>query len=129
MTWESGSTDQQRLRAGYAVLTVGLFILLFAWGMAVMRGPQAEGEVAVRHEKLEPPTPDRVLPAVGLGMVVCGLCLIVVLLISVFAFIRISRRYRDHLLHAPPTPTPTADVWRMHRVPEVADGAEEDRDA
>ncbi len=121
MTWESGSTDQQRLRAGYAVLSIGLMVLVFAWGMAVWRGPQGEGAVAVRHEKLDPPEPDRILPVVGAGMVLSGVCLVGVLALSVVAFLRISRRYRDQILRPPARPSQTAGVWEMHQVPDDLD--------
>ncbi len=118
MTWEAGSTDQQRLRAGYAVLTIGMFILMFAWGMAVWRGPQGHGEAAVRHEKMDAPLPETLLPVVSAGMWLCGVCLILVLVTSIVAFIRLSRRYRDHLLQPASKPTPTSDVWQMHKVPD-----------
>ncbi len=118
MTLESGATDSQRLRAGYAVLSIGVMILLFAWGMAALRMPESESDVAVRHQKLEPPSPDSILPAIGAGMVLCGICLIVVLAISIIAFLRISHRYRDHILAPPSKPTASADVWSMHKPPE-----------
>lgn len=124
MTWESGSSDHQRLRAGYAVLSLGLFILLFAWSMAVIRGPQGQGEIAVRHEKLEPPEPQHILPVgLGAGMILSGVCLIVVLVICIVAFVRISRTYREQLLRAPTPPTPTTDVWAMHRVPDLPEAS------
>lgn len=118
MTWESGSSDQQRLRAGYAVLCGGVSILFFAWLMAVWRGPQADGEAAARREKLVPPDPNDILPNIQLGMVICGICLLLILVLSVFAFVRVSRKYRDHVLKPTPTPTQTSDVWQMHKVPE-----------
>jgi len=121
MTWESGSSDQQRLRAGYAVLSVGIFILLCAWVLYATRGPEGLGEVAVQHKKLEPPDPGRVWPAVSAGMVLYGFILIIVLFVSVFAFLRISRHYRRQLLKKPAKPTPTTDVWKMHKVPHQAE--------
>ncbi len=128
MTWESGSTDQQRLRAGYAVLCIGLVILMFAWGMAVARGPQGHGDVAVRHEKIDPPGPGSILPAISIGMFVYGICLIAMFVLSVVAFVRLSRRYRDHLLRPSVKPTPTSDVWQMHKLPDVSGDDEEDAD-
>lgn len=121
MTWESGSTDEQRLRAGWAVLSIGVAILLLAWGLAAVRGPQGHGEVAVRHEKIDPPPSRGVLPAMTLYMYLQGMVLVVVLFISVIALVRVSRRYRQHLLKHSPGPSATADVWRMHRVPDASD--------
>lgn len=129
MTWEAGSTDHQRLRAGYAVLSIGMMILLFAWTMAVLRGPQGQGEMAVRHEKLDPPSPDQILPAIGMAMILTGGCLLTVLVISVFAFIRMRRRFRDHIFAPPRKTTPMADIWRMHKVPDIPDDPVESDEA
>ncbi len=125
MTWESGSSDRQRLRAGYAVLCGGVSILLFAWLMAAWRGPQADGQAVLRHEKLVPPEPNEFLPDIQLGMIICGACLLLVLVLSVLAFRRVSRKYRDHILRRPPAPTPTSDVWQMHKVPDWPDQRDE----
>jgi hypothetical protein len=129
MTWESGSTSQQRLRAGYAVFILGTFILLSAWVLWVMRGVESPGDATVRGEKLEPPSPDQLVPALNVGMLLIGVVLVLVLFISVIAFIRISRNYRSYLLKKAVKPTPTSDVWRMHKIPEVPDeGAEPEGD-
>ena len=121
MTWESGSSDQQRLRAGYAVLCGGVSILFFAWLMAAWRGPQTDGATAARREKLIPPDPNEFIPDIQLGMLICGILLLSILVLSLLAFVRVSRKYRNHLLKPPPTPTPTFDVWQMHKVPEYED--------
>ena len=126
MTWESGSTDDQRLRAGYCAMGVGVTILLFAWGLAVMRGPQIGGEVAVRQEKLEPPDPNRLLPRMGAGMLVYGSLLVVVLFVSIIAWMRLSRGFRRRLFQRRPKPTVTSDVWQMHKVPDSPDDEEAD---
>ena len=83
MTWEAGSTDHQRLRAGYAVLSIGM------------------------------------------AMILTGGCLLTVLIISVFAFIRMRRRFRDHLFAPPRKKTHVADIWRMHKVPDIPDESDE----
>lgn len=119
MTWGSGSTSQQRLRAGYAVFILGVFILLSAWVLWVMRGTESPGDATVRGEKLEPPSPDQLVPALSTGVLLIGVVLVVVLFISVIAFIRISRNYRRFLLKKAAKPTPTSDVWRMHEIPDV----------
>lgn len=122
MTWEVGSTDQQRLRAGCAVLAFGIAILLSAWGLSVLRGPESGGEAAIQNRKLDPPDPSRILPIIGAGMVVYGTVLIIVLFVCVMAFYRLSRNYRKHLLRKPPKPTPISDVWKMHRLPDESGG-------
>ncbi len=129
MTWESGSTSQQRLRAGYAVFILGTFMLLAAWVLWVMRGPESPGDATVRGEKLDLPK-DQLVPALNAGMLLIGVVLVLVLFISIIAFMRISRNYRRYLLKKSSKPTPTSDVWQMHRVPEIPEDdseAEEDR--
>lgn len=121
MTWESGSSDHQRLRAGYAVLSIGVLILLGAWALAVMRGPQAEGDAAIRRQKLDPPTTNRYLPKISAAMIVYGTVLVVVLFVSVITLLRMSRNYRKMLFRAPPKPTQMSNVWKMHKIPELFD--------
>jgi len=121
MAWESGSSEQQRLRAGFAVLSVGVFILLFAWILSVLRTPESAGETAV-HEKLEPPSPDQVMPILSTGMLLIGALLLLVLVVSLFALVRISRHYRQSISRRPSKPSLTADVWKMHKIPQDAEG-------
>ena len=47
-----------------------------------------------------------------------GLLLLVVLAVASVAIIRFSRNYRRYLLQDPRTPTPSDDVWKMHKLPE-----------
>ncbi len=122
MTWESGSSDRQRLRAGYIVLSLGVFILLAAWVMYAIRGPHGLGEAAVRQQKLPPPDPDRVWPAVSAAMMMFGMMLFLILCACVYSLIRISRNVRDVVLRKPAKPTATSDVWKMHKIPELETG-------
>ena len=41
-----------------------------------------------------------------------------VFVLGVFIFVRSSRRYRRRLLHERPPPTPSVDIWKMHRLPD-----------
>lgn len=46
------------------------------------------------------------------------LVLIVIFGVSTFAFLRWSRRFRHWVFHRPHPPTPSDDVWSMHRLPD-----------
>jgi hypothetical protein len=46
--------------------------------------------------------------------------LVSIFAVSVLAFKLWSRRFRKILLHKPAPPTPDADVWAMHRLPDDA---------
>lgn len=57
-----------------------------------------------------------------------GLLLLVVLAVASVAIIRFSRNYRRYLLKDPRTPTPSDDVWKMHKLPEEEGSAPPDDD-
>ena len=52
-------------------------------------------------------------------LLIIGLFMVFVL--GGFILIRSSRRYRERLLHRPPPPTPSNDIWKMHRLPDDLD--------
>ena len=110
MTWETGSTDDERLRAGYAVLSLGLFVLFAAWIMTVIRSTETVGTVAARNEKITPPNPNSVAPFLTGGMMLIGVLLLLLLVISIIALVRLSRYRRNQLFSKPRRPTPTSDV-------------------
>lgn len=47
-----------------------------------------------------------------------GIVLLIIFLISAGVIIRFSLRYRKYLLSGKSAPTPTEDVWKMHKVPK-----------
>ena len=111
----------QRLRVGLVVLMVGVLVLLAAVGMAILRGPGPTGEgiattpaaPSAGGDKLSAEQAVSFVPVLG---IMAGL-LVVTLLVSSYALFRLTRR-----LAVPPSPvpkrqpTPTDDVWRMHKV-------------
>lgn len=52
-------------------------------------------------------------------LLIVGLFMVFVL--GGFILIRGSRRYRERLLRRPPPPTPSNDIWKMHRLPDDMD--------
>jgi hypothetical protein len=56
------------------------------------------------------------------------LVLVGIFSISIYAFKLWSRRFRQSLFHKPLSPTPSSDVWAMHRLPEelLAEGPSTD---
>src|SRR5262249_37968666 len=57
--------------------------------------------------------------------------MLVIFLFAAITIVRFSRRYRRYLGTRKSPPTPNADVWSMHKVPESLDpsAAEDDPDA
>jgi hypothetical protein len=47
--------------------------------------------------------------------------LVGIFVISSFAFLRWSRRFRSHIFHEPSVPTPAEDAWAMHQLPASAE--------
>lgn len=132
MNSDSGTSHYERRRSGYAALAIGLFILLSAWIIAVNRSPLGSAAVAeirdgaLSEHKLDPPDRNRILPAMSTGMLVWGIVLLFIFVVSALAFIRVSRHYRRLLLHRPADPTPTADVWKMHKTPPLESNPDDD---
>ncbi len=58
------------------------------------------------------------------GVLFWLLVLISVFAIGTVAFLRWSRRFRKYLLARPHPPTPSSDVWSMHRLPDDAAGGD-----
>lgn len=96
-----------------------MFILLIAWGVAVLRGPQDDGEAVISGQKVDPQAATQVLPALGIGMLLYGVLLIVFLFVSLVALWRISKNYKQLMFRRPLKPTPMTDVWQMHKVPDL----------
>mgnify|MGYP001229591182 CR=1 FL=1 len=46
--------------------------------------------------------------------------LIIIFIVSSLAFLRWSRSFRRWVFHKPRPPTPSEDVWAMHKLPEGA---------
>mgnify|MGYP006908254759 CR=1 FL=1 len=72
---------------------------------------------------MEQPELVRTLKAVLLLVAV----LVLIFGVSSYAFIRWSRRYRKWLMRRDADPTPSDDVWQMHRLPDDDDDEEEQR--
>ncbi|MCH7700162.1 MAG: hypothetical protein IID37_00615 [Planctomycetes bacterium] len=57
-------------------------------------------------------------PAGYMKVVLLIVGLFMVFVLGGFILIRSSRRYRERLLRRPPPPTPSVDIWKMHRLPD-----------
>ncbi|HUN81342.1 MAG TPA: hypothetical protein VMV81_07505 [Phycisphaerae bacterium] len=47
-----------------------------------------------------------------------SLILFLIFLIATWAIVRFTRRFRTMILSGPSSPTPSEDVWSMHKPPE-----------
>ena len=57
-----------------------------------------------------------------------GVILLLLLAFGSYALLRMSRRYAERLRRKHAEPTPVPDVWKMHEMPETADGGKLDEE-
>ena len=75
--------------------------------------------VADRHGiDLSAPIAQSISPVGYMKVVLLIVGLFMVFVLGGFILIRGSRRYRERLLRRPPPPTPSVDIWKMHRLPD-----------
>ena len=59
-----------------------------------------------------------------LTLLLAATLIVVVVVMLGLILLRSMRRWRERVLRERPRPTPTTDVWSMHRLPENAGGDE-----
>jgi len=133
MTLGAPGSEHYRFRAGLAFLAVGIALLLFAWVSWVFRTSAREAEpsegVELRSSILisaQPPVvPDDAkrsafVRAAPMVLLVTFLVVLAFLVGSV-VLVRGARRHLESASRKPRPPTPSSDVWAMHRLPDDAD--------
>ena len=118
----SDSPDLSRSRVTLTIATAVVLVILFAaiWSLPDVPAPQpgATTDPAAAAEA-------RVLRYVLFLVII----LVGIFFVSAFAFLRWSRHFRRTLLRRPSPPTPSSDVWAMHRLPDdEPDGADDSED-
>ena len=123
--------ERHRLRIGLVVLMVGLAVLLGAVAMAILRAPSPTGDSGASDAALAVGGREGLTSAYA-GMVIpvlagLAIVLVVTLLVVSYALFRLTRRLAVPEEPAKKDqPTPTDDIWRMHRVPEEPPDQEAD---
>lgn len=150
MALGSGDSDQQRMKSGLLVFTVGAALLIFVWLSAMCRGtPPPRGLIGTStHAAGIDPGPPAATPAgsdaanppratpvekesfvrgaaIALG---AGFLLVLMFLIGSYAMVRANRRRMQAAAHVRPPPSETKDAWSMHRVPPYGPDDEEPPD-
>ena len=111
----TGNQDQPRQFAKAMVL---LAIASIVAGLALIAYYQHQIE-SYRSAHLPPTSQEAIRTARAMKHLLLGLLLLAgVFIISSYAFVRWSRRFRNQLLRKPHPPTPSDDVWAMHRLPD-----------
>lgn len=110
----AGVAEVHRRRIAFVLVFLGVALILT--GFAVIVTHQHEIEEASQPET-QPA--DRQAQARAMGELLVWLMILVVIFgAGLVAFFRWSRRYRAWLLRNPQPPSPSDDVWAMHRLPD-----------
>jgi hypothetical protein len=120
----AGVQEENRLRIALALLGLGAVLIL----IGVALGVQHYHRLRVLEEA--PPVLTQGAPGVHLDreaqvklirrVLFVLVVLVGILAVSLTALRLWSRRFKRVLLHKPAPPTPDADVWAMHQLPEDA---------
>jgi hypothetical protein len=120
----AGVREENRLHIALLLLGLGTILILVGVFLAIQR---YYGLHELQETRLVTGTPASKVPvergaqAKLIRQVLFTLVVLVgIFTISMYAFRVWSRRFRRLLLHKPAPPTPDADVWAMHRLPEDA---------
>lgn len=134
-------TEQYRLRLGILLASSGMLLLLWSYGIWMMRSsPLAQAQAIVRAQGGEIVAPstgggadrearrdDRIQAARALPMLLfVVLTVVITLLVGGLVIVRAMRRHRIYLSHERPAPTEASDVWSMHRAPDDDDDLPDD---
>ena len=97
------------------LLLAGVVLLGIAFLLWVRTGEPSAGPPAERSTN---PASTIVEARQLLGLLLLLLVLFLVFTVATLALVRWSRRFRAAITHRPHPPTPSDDVWRMHRLPQ-----------
>ncbi len=131
-------TDQYRVRLGGLFASIGVVMILSAWGMWVIRDSDAARAGAILRaggDVVAPSTiggggdrEERIEAARALPMMLLFILFVILtILIGSLVIVRAIRRHRAALEHEQAEPTDSSDVWSQHRVPKY-DDEDEDED-
>jgi hypothetical protein len=129
MLGQPGS-EQYRIRLGLLFGSLGVLMILSAWGMWAVRESDAVKALAIaRSAPVASPTSmtevdqeQRLQAARALPMLLLFIFFVVLtILVGSFVIVRAIRRHRVAMEHQRPPPTDSSDVWSRHRVPDYDD--------
>lgn len=113
----AGVAESSRQRIALIFAGIGLVLVLIGFGLLTHSQANVDtGILATRPSSVPPEVKARAIRQLLFWLVV----LVLIFLVSTMAFLRWSRHYRRSLLRKPKEPTPSEDVWSMHKLPDGA---------
>lgn len=108
-------SDGKSRRVGLILLVTGLVLLAISVVIVLDRSGQSPESAPLAVRESAP----GIARASWLTQAVLLISLVfLIFVVGTFAMVRFSRRFRAALLGRRATPTPSEDVWQMHRLPE-----------
>ena len=116
----AGVSEHNRQRIALAMVLLSMCLILIGFGIIIAQNMTMEvpGPPASRpaHGTAARKTDALALRWILLWLPIFGLIFVV----STLAFLRWSRNFRRWIFRKPRPPTPSEDVWAMHKLPEEA---------
>jgi len=111
--------EQNRLMAAIVLLIVGLLLLLWAWGSWVYRTSPPETTTTAFLANVSGLGAEQAQAAGAITWsIMVALLLVLSFVVASMIMLRAARRIRAAGARRRSMPTPSADVWAMHRLPE-----------
>lgn len=121
----AGVQEENRRRIALLLIGLGAFLVVLGIVLGVHHRAVDANRAAVSTPSAEAVRLGPTEQARLIQWVLFELVLLVgILAVSLYAFKLWSRRFRQMLLRKPAAPTPSEDVWAMHRLPEEAPAEE-----
>ncbi|GMU24709.1 MAG: hypothetical protein AMXMBFR13_47820 [Phycisphaerae bacterium] len=115
----AGVEEENRRRIALVLLVAGAFLMIAGMGLVAYHYHYVHSVApthATRPIRMDTSSQARMIQQVLFLLLV----LVGVLAISLYAFRRWNRRFRDFLFRKPHSRTPSEDVWAMHKLPDEA---------
>jgi len=113
----AGVEEAHRQRIALVLLLIGTALLLAGVAMVLQHQNTLHTPQAKSVTSQAPEAKLRVAQILKESLFAL-LVLVIIFGTGTFAFLRWSRRFRQRLLRRPRPPTPSEDVWAMHRLPD-----------
>ncbi len=111
----AGVSETNRKKIASILIALGTGLILIGFLFVLSRPPE-EPHTATTRAVLPPHTRALLMRQILFWLIVFSL----IFAVSTFAFLRWSRRFRAWMNRKPSAPTPSDDVWAMHKLPEGA---------
>lgn len=112
----AGVSETNRKKIAALLIGLGAGLILIGFLFFLSQPPAETLPLPTTRNAVPLPTRARAMKQLLFWLVV----FLLIFGVSTLTFLRWSRRFRDWILRKPHAPTPSEDVWAMHKLPEGA---------